>query len=685
MPNRLIHETSPYLLQHAHNPVDWYAWGTESLEKARREDKPIFLSIGYSACHWCHVMEEESFQDAETAALLNRDFVAIKVDREERPDLDSIYMDAVVALTGSGGWPMSVFLTPEGKPFFGGTYFPNTRGHGLPAFKDILGSLAVAWQNRREQVYAGGDQVAQALRRDSMSSTESAALLPQTIDQALSNVMMNCDWTNGGWGDAPKFPQPMILEFLLRVYAQRRDELVLKMLRLTLTKMARGGMYDQLGGGFHRYSTDDRWLVPHFEKMLYDNALLARVYVHAWQITRDDFYRRIATETLDYVAREMLDPRGGFYSTQDADSEGVEGKFYVWAVDEIHALLGKDAALFMDAYGASANGNFEGHNILHTARDLDVLAELHQTSQGEIAARLAVARRNLLAERAKRVKPARDEKVLTAWNGLMLAAFAEAAQVFQRDDYREIAERNAEFLLREMRAPGESVERVLRAWKNGVAKLNGYLEDYANLAEGLLTLYETTFDARWFIAARELADTMLARFADPRGGFFDTRDDHEQLITRPKDLQDNATPSGNAMAVTVLLKLAAFTGDARYTDAADSTLRALQPALGQHPAAFAQWLCALDFALGAPKEIAIVDDASAGSGQVSGDARKLLDVVFAEYRPHQVVACAGAGDAARIPLLEGRPRVNGRATAYVCRNFTCQLPVNDAAALQEQL
>jgi len=684
MPNRLIQETSPYLLQHAHNPVDWYAWGDDALQKAKREDKPIFLSIGYAACHWCHVMEHESFEDDETAALLNRDFVAIKVDREERPDLDSIYMSAVVAMTGQGGWPMSVFLMPDGTPFYGGTYFPNAPRHGLPSFQQLLNSIADAWKNRREQVQSGGARILQAVQQNDVArADERAPLARATLDRALAGIQRGFDWTQGGWGNAPKFPQPMTLEFLIRAYTQNHDELILKMLRLTLNKMARGGMYDQLGGGFHRYATDAIWLVPHFEKMLYDNAQLARIYLHAWQITRDDFFRRITEETLDYVAREMLHAQGGFFSTQDADSEGDEGKFFVWTLDEMRAALGADAALVMDAYGVSGGANFEGKNILFAARELDVLAALHKTTQSEIETRLAAARQKLLALRAQRVKPARDEKILAGWNGLMLAAFAEAARVFKRDDYRAIAERNAEFIMREMR-PSTALRsaqdaRLLRSWKDGVAKLNGYLEDYANLAEGLLALYETTFEPRWFIAARELADTMLAHFADPsagsgqvpRGGFFDTSDDHETLITRPKDLQDNATPSGSAMAVTVLLKLAAYTGDARYADAASRALEMLQPALAQHPTAFAQWLCALDFALGVPKEIAIVG--------ARADAQKFLDVVFAEYRPHQVVAFGD--DGAAIPLLRDRVEIGGKATAYVCQNFACQLPVTEADAL----
>jgi uncharacterized protein YyaL (SSP411 family) len=675
MPNRLIRETSPYLLQHAHNPVDWYPWGPEALEKARREDKPIFLSIGYSSCHWCHVMEHESFEDIETAALLNQRFVPIKVDREERPDLDSIYMSAVVAMTGQGGWPMSMFLTPDGAPFYGGTYFPNVRRHGLLAFQEVLRAIAEAWQNRRAEILSNGSQVVAALNQSDLPGVRPTdePLENGTLDEALEKIRRAFDWTNGGWGGAPKFPQPMTIEFLIRRYVATRDELILRMITETLNRMARGGIYDQLGGGFHRYATDAIWLVPHFEKMLYDNAQLARVYLHAWQITHNEFYRRIAEETLDYVAHEMTDPGGGFYSSQDADSEGVEGKFFVWTPEEIRAALGEEAQLFIDAYGVTERGNFEGKNILYVARDADVLAAMHTLSMQDVETRLVAARQKLFEVREGRVKPARDEKVLTGWNGLMLAAFAEAARVLKREDYRTIAERNADFLLRELRDRGG---RLHRSWKAGNVRHMGYLEDYANLIEGLLALYETTFDAQWFVAARELADTMLEHFADPAGGFFDTSDDAEALVTRPKDLQDNAVPSGNAMAAIVLLKLGAFTGEGRYTDAAERALRMVQPALGSAPTGFAQWLSALDFALGEPREIAIVGD---------GGADKLLDVVWSEYRPNQVVACARGAEDASVPLLERRTPLNGKATAYVCRNFVCELPVTEPEALAAQL
>ncbi len=676
MPNRLIHETSPYLLQHAHNPVDWYPWGSEALQKAKSEDKPIFLSIGYAACHWCHVMEHESFEDEATATMLNANFVSIKVDREERPDLDSIYMDAVVAMTGQGGWPMSVFLTPDGAPFYGGTYFPNTRRYNIPAFTDVLRAITEAWKNRRGDLLQNSARLTDALKGDELLGRLASddTLDVSILNEAVNQIQNSFDAVNGGWGGAPKFPQPMTIEFLLRVYLRTRDALARKMIVQTLNKMARGGMFDQLGGGFHRYSTDANWLVPHFEKMLYDNAQLARVYLHAWQVTQDDFYRRVTEQTLDYLIREMTHPRGGFFSSQDADSEGHEGKFYIWHLDEIRNIVGDDAALFFDAYGVTERGNFEGATILSLVRDVDVVAAMHKLSIAETQTRLESARQKLFTHRESRVKPARDDKVLTAWNGLMLAAFAEAARVLNRADYLAVAERNATFLLRELRrADG----RLLRSWNasRGDARLNAYLEDYANLIEGLLALYESTFDERWFSAARELADTMLAHFDDERGGFFDTSDDHETLLTRPKSLDDNAVPSGNAMATTVLLKLAAFTGDQRYADAAVRALRTVQRALTAAPLGFAQWLSALDFLLAQPKEIAMVGDVSSASD--------LLKVVYDEYRPNQVVA-VGQEDSA-IPLLRGRTQLNGKATAYVCKHFTCQLPVTEPADLAKQL
>ncbi len=670
MPNRLIDETSPYLLQHADNPVDWYPWGEEALQKSRDEDKPIFLSIGYSACHWCHVMAHESFEDDRTAAILNKHFVNVKVDREERPDLDQIYMSAVQAMTGGGGWPMSVFLTPEGHPFYGGTYFPPQPRYGMASFTQVLDAIIDAWQGRREELLAVGQELVAAIQRQGQvggTASGHQELSKETMHSAFRALQQGFDQANGGWGQAPKFPQPMVIEFLLRYHHLTGNANALDMVTQTLEAMARGGMYDQLGGGFHRYSVDDHWLVPHFEKMLYDNSQLARVYLHAWQVTGNEFFRTITEEILDYVMREMLDPEGGFYSTQDADSEGEEGKFFVWTPDEIREVLGDDAQTdaFMAAYGVTRHGNFEGKNILEFVGDMDQRPAL------------AEARRKLFEAREQRVHPGRDDKVLTSWNGLMLAAFAEAARALNRDDYREAAERNAGFVLTELR---QDNGRLLRTWKQGDAKLNGYLEDYSYLVEGLLELYQTTFEPRWFVAAQELAETMLEHYADSEGILYDTSDDHEALITRPRDLQDNATPSGNAMAVTTLLKLAGFTNDLRYVDISHQALAQMQPMMSQYPLGFGQWLQALAYALSKPREIAIVGDPD------SADTQALLSVVRDGYRPFQVVAL-GTPEAQppSVPLLQDRGLVEGRAAAYVCQAFTCQAPVTEPAKLQAQL
>jgi uncharacterized protein YyaL (SSP411 family) len=698
MPNRLINETSPYLLQHAHNPVDWYPWGADALAKARADDKPIFLSIGYAACHWCHVMAHESFEDETTAQLMNDLFVNIKVDREERPDLDSIYMSAVVGMTGNGGWPMSVFLRPDGQPFYGGTYFPPTPRYGMPSFREVLSAVANAWRTRRDEIFKNSLNVTDYLRQASSFAEQarSGSLSTGVLTTAAQNLSRNFDRSNGGWGNAPKFPQPMTLEFLLRRYVATPDVDIRSMIDHTLRAMAYGGMYDQIGGGFHRYSTDAHWLVPHFEKMLYDNSQLARVYLHAWQAFGDPLYQRIAIETLDYVAREMTHPDGGFYSTQDADSEGIEGKYFVWTIDEVRSVLGDEAILFNEAYGITKNGNFsvesgrsasshehhlsDGQNILSIVKEPKAVAETNGLSSSELEAKLNESCRKLFDLRERRVKPNRDEKILSAWNGLMLAAFAEAARDRSLGDraaaYRSMAERNAEFLLREMRSADG---RLLRTWKEGRAKLNAYLEDYANVIEGWLALYETTFDERWFIAARELADAMIKHFADPAGGFFDTSDDHETLVTRPKDLQDNAVPSGNAMAATVLLKLGAFTGEDSYLTLAELMLGLLQPAMMQAPTAFAQWLCALDFALSRPREIAIVGNIQ------SADTQALLNIVYDGYRPNQIVAVASPDRASAIPLLADRSTIGRQATAYVCQHFTCQQPITELAALRQQL
>ena len=660
MSNRLANETSPYLLQHADNPVDWYPWGEEALQKAQAEDKPIFLSIGYAACHWCHVMAHESFEDEEIAAILNEHFVSIKVDREERPDLDRIYMNAVQAMTGSGGWPLSVFLTPEGRPFYGGTYFPPEPRHGLPSFPDVLRAVIDAWQNRRQELVEGSQRVVEVVQqRTALPQTmQPAPLQPATLDLAFQHLLDRFDSAHGGWGSAPKFPQPMVLEFLLRYHHTTGDPRAWQMVARTLEEMARGGMYDQLGGGFHRYAVDERWGVPHFEKMLYDNGQLARVYLHAWQVGGNPLHRAVVEETLDYILREMADPAGGFYATQDADSEGEEGKFYLWTPEEIRAALGDEADRFLAAYELIP---FEGRGILAFRGSAEEREEL------------AKARRQLFAAREARVRPARDEKVLTSWNGLTLAALAEAGRVLGRADYLAAAERNGDFLLRQLRTADGRLRHV---WKDGTARVPGHLEDYTHLADGLLELYQATFDPRWYEAARELMETALTHFSAPDGGFFDTADDHEELIVRPRELQDNAVPSGNGMAAFVLTRLAGLAVELRYAERARRMLEPMQPLLSRYPLGFGQWLIALDQALAPPREIAVVGDPAAE------DARALLAVCTAGYRPHQVVA---AGPADAIPLLASRRSVEGRATAYVCAGFTCHPPVTEPEALQEML
>jgi len=680
MPNRLAQESSPYLLQHANNPVDWYPWGEEALAKARAENKPIFLSIGYSACHWCHVMEHESFENNQTAAIMNENFVNIKVDREERPDLDSIYMDAVVAMTGHGGWPMSVFLTPDGTPFYGGTYFPPAPRHGMPSFEQVLQSIAHAYHNQKEQIAQNGKSLLARIS-SSIPLQGEGSLDPAVPELAVQALSRNFDNTHGGFSGAPKFPQPMTYDFLLRAYVRNPEAgNILQMTELTLHKMAMGGMYDQLGGGFHRYSVDAIWLVPHFEKMLYDNALLARLYLHAYQLTGKPFYRRIVEETLDYVVREMTHPDGGFYSTQDADSEGEEGKFFLWTPEAVKAILGQEAGqIFCQAYDVKPGGNFEGKSILNIRVPFDQLAQQLGMSIEALNDLLQKSRAKLFAEREKRVKPARDEKVLTAWNGMMLAAFAEAARVLDRSDYREIARSNAQFILSTMMKDG----RLFRTWKAqpGQAKLMGYLEDYAFYADGLLALYQTTFNPRWFQQARAFMDVVLAHFSDKEnGGFFDTADDHEALVTRPKSMQDNATPCGNSMAVRVLLQLAAYTGQTKYETPAINALTALQGPMSQYPSAFTYWLGSLEFALAAPKEVAIIGQPE------SQDTQAMLKTLQQPYRPNQVVAVTTAGNTAGHPeLVESRPAKNGQATAYVCQNFTCKQPVTSPAELEKLL
>jgi uncharacterized protein YyaL (SSP411 family) len=674
--NRLAGETSPYLLQHAHNPVDWYPWGEEALSRARSEDRPILLSIGYSACHWCHVMERESFENPRTAELMNSAFVNIKVDREERPDLDGIYMQAVQAMTGSGGWPMTVFLTPDGTPFYGGTYFPPEPRANMPAFDNVLAAIADAWQNRRADVLRSGKQLRDHLRQTLQPASAPGQLDVDILHSAGRGLAAQHDPEFGGFGTAPKFPQPMALEFLLRYWQRTGDEAARDSVVHTLDRMARGGIYDHLGGGFARYSTDAEWLVPHFEKMLYDNAQLARAYLMGYQATGNAFFKDVVEQILGYVLRDMTDPSGGFYSTEDADSEGEEGKFYVWTPAEVRQLLGEeDARLFSAFYDVTTPGNFEGRaSILHMDHTPLELAPKLGVTEAELLAALERGRQVLFDARSTRVRPARDEKVLASWNGLMLRALAEAGAVLNRPDFLAAATRNAEFLLHNMRRPDGALHRT---WKPGhAARLNGYLEDHANVADGLVALYEATFDERWLTAATQLADIILERFSDTEnGGFFDTSTDHETLITRPKDIFDNATPSGNAVAADVLLRLSVLLDRDDYRRAAEGVLRLLREAMARYPLGFARSLNALDFLLSRVREIAIVGTPAAA------DTQALLRVVFEPFLPNKVVA---GGDAA-IPLLEARDLRDGHATAYVCEHYVCQAPTTDADQLRQLL
>ncbi len=674
--NRLVHETSLYLKQHAHNPVNWYPWGPEALARAAELNRPIFLSIGYSACHWCHVMEHESFEDEATAQVLNDHFVCIKVDREERPDLDTIYMSALQVLTREGGgWPLSVFLAPDTTPFFAGTYFPpddRYAAHGKPSFRRLLAGIIDAWEHRRDRITEVGRSVAEHLNGAGEPDHGDGRLSPDILAEVRAALERNFDTVNGGFGFAPKFPHALELRLLLRISRRFNDLQAGRMARLTLNKMARGGMYDQVGGGFHRYSVDERWLVPHFEKMLYDNALLTTAYVEAFQNTGDRFFAAIAHETLDCMMKEMTSPVGAFYSTLDADSEGEEGKFYVWSEAELRDILGPDLGAFAcQVWDVTECGNFEGHNILFRLRSDEQDAERLRLTLPDFLAKLNTAKRAIYAVRAKRVWPGRDEKILTAWNGLMIAAFAKAGAAFGEPRYVEAATRAADYLLDHMRTPEG---RLFRTSGVGLQpKLNGYLEDYAFLADGLVTLYEATFAPKYLRAAAGLAEVMLAHFADPTGpGFFYTADDHEKLIARTKDLHDGSTPSGNAMAVTALLRLAKLCDRQDFAAKAEETLRAYRGMMEEHPSACGQLLVALDFCLGPVQEIAVVGPAS------EPDTQAVLTAIRKSFRPNVVVAfhdpATGNPPTDLIPLLKDRPAVGGTVTTYICENFVCQPP-----------
>jgi uncharacterized protein len=674
--NRLAHETSPYLLQHAHNPVDWYPWGDEALERARREDKPILLSIGYAACHWCHVMERESFEDEATAKVMNENFVNVKVDREERPDLDGIYMSAVQTMTGHGGWPMTMFLTPEGVPFFGGTYFPPDDRMGMPSFRRVLAGVAEAYGNRRDDVLRSGEQLKSIYVAAMTAPRSTGALSPTVLERAWRSIAQRYDARQGGFEGAPKFPQTMALDFSLRYWRRTGTAHALEIAAHSFRRMARGGIYDQVGGGFHRYAVDAVWLVPHFEKMLYDNALLARLGVHLWQATGDEETRRVTEETIEWATREMLSPEGGFYSSLDADSEGEEGKFYVWSAAELQDVVGHDAGLVSRYWDVTAGGNFEGHNILHVPNEPSAVAAREGIERSRLEEALRQARAKLYQRRAGRVWPGRDEKVLASWNGLMLRALADAARAFARDEWRAVAVRSGEFLARAMIREN----RVFRSWKDGRAHIAGFLEDHAAVALAFLSLYELTLDAVWLSRARTLGDAMVASFWDEGTNvFFDTAHDHERLITRPREVTDNATPAGTSLAIELLLRLAELYRDTEMQRRATWMLETLAAPLAQHGAAFGYLLGAADLAINGATEVAIVGDPE------STDFRALTAEVARQYLPALVLVGGTPGDGAGVALLEDRDAPEGRATGYVCRQYLCSEPTSDPRRLASLL
>ena len=675
MANRLSTETSPYLLQHKDNPVHWFPWGEEAFQEARNLDKPILLSIGYSACHWCHVMERESFENDDIAAKMNSGFVSIKVDREERPDIDSIYMAAVQSLAGHGGWPLTVFLLPDGRPFYGGTYFPPVDRDAMPGFPRVLDTIRAAYINQKSDLMVSSDRLIEQIRRVSLAGQSQELLTEADLTAAFSILSGQADRKLGGLRGAPKFPQPMIYEFLLRYHLRTGNDSALELVTTTLDAMAEGGIYDQVGGGFHRYSTDEDWLVPHFEKMLYDNALLARLYLHAYQVTGAQAYRRIAEETLDYALREMVTPQGIFQSAQDADTEGVEGKFFVWSPAELAEVLGeRDAARMARYFDVTARGNFEGSSILHFTDELR--SDLRGDAQ-EVWSFIEIARAKLYEARSLRVAPGIDDKALTAWNGLLLASLAEAGAVLGNRKYCDAAAACADFLVSSLIQDG----RVLRTHKDGVSKLNGYLEDYAFLIDGLLALHDATLEPRWLTAAISLGRSMVDLFWDKATGqFYDTGSDHEQLIVRPRDLSDNALPSGSSAACSVLLRLSVYTGDDDMRNMAAQALRSARELMVRVPSGSGNWLCALDFYLSPPREVVI-------TGEPADErTRALHSEIHRHYLPNRVVlGLGGGGEFAELPLAVGRYEEDKPPTAYVCEQYMCRLPTSDHVELARQL
>lgn len=687
MPNRLADALSPYLVQHADNPVDWYPWGEEAFEKAAREDKPIFLSIGYAACHWCHVMEHESFESERIAAILNEHFVSIKVDREERPDVDDIYMEAVQTMTGSGGWPLSVFLTPDRKPFYGGTYFPPQRRGPMPGFEEILRAVDDAWKNRRADALEQAQSLTAVLQSDNLATPEGAADVSQLkplLDGAAQSLARTFDPVWGGFGGAPKFPRPSDFGLLLRHWYRTGNEHSLEMVTKTLDRMADGGIYDHVGGGFHRYSTDGQWLVPHFEKMLYDNAQLVRAYVEAWQITVEERYRRVARETLDYVLRDMRHPDGGFYSSEDADSEGEEGLFYTWTPEELSAVLGDDrAGTFARAYGITEQGNFEGRSIAHLPRPLAATAEQLERDLKELEEELRQSREQLLAVRAKRIRPLRDEKILVGWNGLMIDGFALAGAAFEEEGYLKAGVEAAEYVDRQLR---DDEGRLLHCRRDQQASHPAYLEDHAALANGLVSLYEATFDEQWIDRAVSETDILVSEFLDSdRGGFFSTSARHEKLIARKRDLLDNAIPSGSSLATMALLRLGKLCGRGDYLTAAEQTIEATAAVMERAPQAASQMLVGLDFLLGPTPEIVLVEEAGSKERlpQASGAAGHFLGNRVVAYR--NLADSDGNRSEHLEPLFVGKTAPDHEGQLFVCQNGTCQAPITGRSAIEQAI
>ncbi|MFG0332269.1 MAG: thioredoxin domain-containing protein [Maioricimonas sp. JB049] len=681
--NRLGSETSPYLLQHAYNPVDWYPWGDEAFDRAKAEDKPVFLSIGYSACHWCHVMERESFENEEIAELMNRFFVNIKVDREERPDVDQIYMSAVQLMTRHGGWPMSVFLTPDGRPFFGGTYWPPESRMGMPGFRDVIQRLAQFWTEKRDDVFRSAESVTEAVGRLAAPEIAQTSLTDQTLRNAMEELLSAADRHHGGFGEAPKFPHPMDVRVLLRCARRFENDEAREIACFTLDKMADGGIYDHLGGGFHRYSTDARWLVPHFEKMIYDNALLVPAYLEAFQLTGEGRYRTTVVETLAYIDREMTSSEGAFFSTQDADSEGEEGKFFVWSAQEIRDILGdEEARIFSAVYDVTPQGNWEGTNILNRPRSLEEAATSLELEPAGLVARLESSRQKLFDARSQRVAPGRDEKILVAWNGMMIAALAQASRVLDQPQYARAATAAADFMLENMR---DDAGRLLHSYMDGRARFNAYLDDYACFIDGLVELYQATFVPRYLESAIALAEQLRDDFADTDSdGFFYTPHHHEQLIARSKDTQDSATPSGNAVAATALLKLGRLCGRTDLQELGYETLKHLSGLIAEHPRAGGQALIALDFVLGPTREYVFVP------GTTFGDVDALQSALWQRFIPNKVVVRrppdTSDDDLPDLlkPLLTGR-EPGDTAAVYVCEQGACQLPITDAEAFEKSL